>query len=73
MWEGIKRPKRQGKQEAATTQPPPGVVESSPLEGLPRRPQAQLGSLASYLHPVHGLPELVELVGRAEGFKADVC
>lgn len=29
--------------------------------------------LGSHLHPVHGLPELVELVCRAEGFQADVC
>lgn len=29
--------------------------------------------LISHLHPVHGLPELVQLVGRAEGFQTDVC
>lgn len=26
----------------------------------------------SHLHPVHGLPQLVQLVCRAEGFQADV-
>lgn len=30
------------------------------------------GVAAAHLHPVHGLPQLVQLVGRAQGFQANV-
>lgn len=63
--------KKSGKQGAASS--PPGLVHSSFLEALPSKPWAQPIRLGSHLHPVHGLPELVELVGGAEGFQADVC
>lgn len=66
--------KRLGKQRVATRflHSPQGLAESSLLELLPRQPRAQSTLLGSHLHPVHGLPELVELVGRAECFQADV-
>lgn len=45
-----------------------GVAESSPLT-TPSQTAWGLGPRSgAHLHPVHGLPELVELVCGAEGF-----
>lgn len=36
------------------------------------RQTAVLGVVISYLHSVHGLPQLVKLMSRAEGFQANI-